>query len=192
VTTLLCSLAEAKLQINKSASFTGDDAELTDYIEAITDPIEEFCGAVLPNDVEKIVTSYSDVLILPSERVSAVASVTGYVNGAGTVWTAGDLTYTGSYGYRVDTDSGLIRALAGARFCGDYLVAYTEGFAEIPKSINIAARLLVADLWTTQQGGAGLPPVFEDDTVTVDGVALSEGRRAFELLSRYRRAPAVA
>lgn len=190
----LCTVPEAKAQINKNATNTVDDDEVLAYCVAVTDIVEDFCGRILPVTRSRVVTATGPCLVLPDQWIVSVSNITGYVGATSYPWTASTLGYVGNYGYRLDPDNGLIYALGYSRFCGTYQVDYTAGMATVPPAINLAARLIVADLWLSQQGAAasGLPPVFGDDTVTYDGIPMPQGRRAYELLARYRRAPGVA
>jgi hypothetical protein len=186
----LCSLAEVKLQLGKTAIV--DDAELQSYIDAVTDPIEAFCGAILPRTIPAEWHDVNgDTIVLRSERIVSVTSVIGYTGSDATTYNALS-DPSGGTGYLVDPSlNGVIRLLGGRGY-GRYVVAYVAGLSAVPSSINLAARLIVQSLWRSQNGGAGVPQLSDEPTVQFDGFDEPIPARAAMLLSRYRRSPAVA
>lgn len=178
--TRLCSLDEAKAQLDMRSN--AHDAELDRYIAAVTRPIEEVVGAVLPRTVTRYVEANGRTLVLPSERVVSVTSI----DREGT--TGSSLT-----GYVVQ-DNGLVRSAYGSTFCGTYTVTYVEGFAAVPESIRLAACMVVADMWSTQRGNAQGAPITagSPDDFAPDAYSVPISPHAALLLEPYRRTPSVA
>lgn len=192
----IVSLTDAKRQLNKTT--TTDDLELQSYCDAIIAPIEDFCGAILPRTVTEWHDSPGGTIVLRSERIVSVASISGYL---GTTTYA----YTGVatpdlatiYSYIVDPSlNGVIRSLGSGGsmqpFLGRVLVTYTAGFAAVPSAINLAGRMILQSMWDTQRGAKALPTQGAGELVQVDGFSEPIPARAFTLLQRYRRTPSIA
>ena len=196
IATGLCSIAEIKLQLNKTS--TADDVELQTYIDSVTDYVEAYCGAVIPRTVTRLVFANGFTVVLPSARIVSVTSVTGY-NGA-TAYTyaaAATPNLATQYSYIIDPSlNGILRCLGSGGypvpFMSQLYVTYTEGFAVIPAAINLAARMIVQSLWETQRSARSLPTQGGQDLVTVQGFSEPIPARAFALLERYKRGPSVA
>lgn len=166
ITSGLCTVAEVKSQLGKTSS--ADDAEIQAYIDAVTAPIEDYIGAVLPATVtnERHEVAGLASFHLLKGRASAITSVTEYVGQTSYTYTAVTTpAAAGPYTYLRDGENQLCKIDASGRrvpFAGDVYVSYTAGFADIPANVNLAARLLVQHLWRTQQGGAGLPQLADE------------------------------
>jgi len=193
----LCTLAEVKSQLNKTS--TADDVELQSYIDAVTAPIEGFCGAILPVTVTDPITNPNgSVYVVRAARLASVTSVTEYQGTTAVAYTeAADPTAAGSYTYMVDPSLNGIIARLGAsgaeqRFGGPLKVVYIAGFAVIPANINLAARILVQALWETQNGGAGLPSLADEMAVQAVITETLRSPRVLMLLAPYQRGPWVA
>jgi hypothetical protein len=188
---LLCTVEEAKLQINKSTLV--DDDELLDFCRAVTLPIENMCGEILPQTItDERHTVYGDTLVLNAERVVSITSVTAYSGTQGTSYTQVATPATGtSYTYLLDPASAILTLTNGC-FNGQVFVTYVAGMAAVPANVNLAARIIVANLWETQQGGAGLPDVYGDGPQpTSSPWDVPIPPRAQMLLAPYRRSPRV-
>lgn len=178
--TLIVSLEAVKKQLDITRNT--HDAELLDYIAAVTAPIEEFCGPVIPRTVTRYITAYGRELVLPDDNVVSVTSLN--VDGLGAT-TFTDFTVRGP----------LIRSPYGRLFTGDYAVTYVAGFDPIPPEISLAARFIVADWWRTQRGaaqGGAVAAGSTDDYVEVPGFAEPVSRFAAALLAKHRRIPGIA
>lgn len=189
--TELCSVAEVKSQLNKNLSV--DDAELQDYIDAIRGPVEDYCGPILPVDLTEVHRIFGSRLVLDHPVVS-ITSVTIYegitaraLTAISTPASASTYCYTlegktiqrlGSDGYPTDFDNAVY-------------VAYTAGYSVVPDAINLAARLLVQHMWRTQNGGAGLPALSDDELVEVEGFGMIPSK-AKEFMDGYRRVSGLA
>ena len=192
VANALCTLAEVKLQLNKDS--TADDDEIQSYIDSITDPVEDYCGAVLPRTVTETHRPNGAVLVLREERLSAIASVTEYVGITPYVLTAATNPSQASvYCYFSDPSSPTVIERWGASgyrqaFMGPVQVTYTAGFATVPTSLNLAARMIVQNIWTTQRGAQATNSVLANqDVVAVPGFAAPIPAEALLLMDRFRR-----
>ena len=192
----LCTLQEAKDQLGKTGST--DDAELLVYIAAATDVIEDYCGAMMPTATVAWFDGGSSQIVLPDERVAAIGALTEYQGATPHTYTAvTSPAAAGAYTYLVEPQLGRTITRLGSGgvalpFTGSVRVDYTRGLATIPAAVNLAARIIVQHLWRTQNGGAGLPSLTDEDTSTAPGHAFALPNRARELLDRYRRLPGVA
>lgn len=186
----LCTLAEIKAQLNKTS--TADDVELQSYIDAVTAAVEDYCGAVLPTTT----TEWHDPLECTLTLRERCASVTTVAEYRGTVayplTVAADPSSATTYSFMVDPSlpDVLIRLSASGypqEWFGRVKVVYTAGFAVIPTSLNLAARLIVQTMWRTQNGGAGLPQLSDEPDTQVAGFDSPIPSRALVLMDRYRR-----
>ena len=191
--TELCSVAEVRLQLNTSQ--TVDDSEIQDYIDAITGPVTDYCGIVLPTTVTER-HKVSGPCIVLDERVVSITSVTMYDgSSAHTMTAAANPSQGTAYSYLRDG-----RTLERIDSSGDCLgwdgwvyITYTAGFAEVPADLNLAARLLVQSYWRTQNGGAGLPAISDDDIdLPLEGFSFAVSARVKRLLDRYKRLGGIA
>jgi len=182
----LCTLAEAKLQLGKTTA--ADDTELQSYIDALTGPVERYCGVL----VSRVVSNEPHYRVcgpdlgLLQARVVSMTSVTEYLGTVARTYTeiaspnlAGTYTYMrdgalltriGPGGYPLTWEGQLV------------LVSYTAGFSSVPTEANLAARMIVQHLWRTQNGGAGLPSLSDEDVVTMPEFGYAIPRKAKELL----------
>lgn len=192
----LCSLPEVKAQLGKTA--TVDDIELLAYIDAATAVIESYCGEVESRAVIEWAYPVADEIVLDAERVVSVTSLTGYSGTTAHAYTAAaDPSAAGAYTYLLDPRlNGLIRRLGpgGYRQCfdGPVKVVYVAGFASVPAGLKLAAKLIVQHMWRTQNGGAGLPALSDEDLATSDGFDAPIPSKALGLMKAYRRVPGLA
>ncbi|MGZ6836775.1 MAG: phage head-tail connector protein [Blastococcus sp.] len=192
----IVSLADVKLQLGKTS--TADDTELQAYIDATTDVIEEYCGAIVPQQVSEW---HDDIgaseIQLREERVISITSVTGYLGTSTYNYVEAATPDVASlYSYEVDPSHAgrLVRLGSGGYpqpFVGRTLVVYQAGFSTIPASINLAARLIVQSMWRSQNGGAGLPALSDEPTLAQPADEPMPARAAM-LLRRYQRTPAAS
>lgn len=144
----MLTLADAKLQLN--ITVPDYDAELQAFVDAAILAVERYTG--LAGDVRTVTDERHQVnsskLWLHNKPVQSVTSV-ARVDGSLT-WDVTDLD--------VDTPSGLVRVVDGPRFSGLIQVTYSAGFTAVPENLNLAARIVVQHLWTTQRGAMGGGP----------------------------------
>lgn len=180
----LCTPAEVKLQLGKTT--TTDDVELQSYIDAVTAPVERYCGAILPRAVVNEQHSpFTAEVALRTARVASMTSVVEYIGVTARTYTEiATPASAGTYTYLRD---GVILTRLGpgghpTPFEGRVFASYTAGFASVPADANLAARLIVQHLWRTQNGGAGLPSLSDEAVVEMPGFSYSIPNRAKELL----------
>lgn len=172
----IISLAGAKRHLKIPAAKTADDAEIQDYLRAVTRICERYVGAIAR-------TSYSQVFDGGVSRVAVdhrpVLSVT-QVTEFGTVLSASN--------YRVIADSGVIVRLAG-QFempflygAGSVAVDYVAGATATPPNVLQAAKIILAHMWETQRSAGGGRPPLGDEPVDTTGKAYTVPYRAQELL----------
>lgn len=143
----MASLADAKLQLNIPASNTTHDVELQSYVDAANLAVERHTGLVIAPLTITGERHHRHTACLwldrkPVQSVTAVARVDGSLT-----WDVANLD--------VDTDSGLVRVVSGPVFSGLFTVDYEAGFVTEPDHYNLASRIIVQHLWTTQRGAMG-------------------------------------
>lgn len=191
----LCTLAEVKLQLNKTT--TADDTELQSYIDAATAAVEDYCGVSVQTTVTNEIhrSPYSAQVFLRNERITSVTSLTEYLGTTARTYTG--ISTPASAALYTYTREGTVLTRIGSSgypqvWEGDVYVTYVAGFDTIPPALNLAARIIVQHLWRTQNGGAGLPSLADEDTSTEPGQESAMPNRARELLDNYRRVSGVA
>lgn len=177
------SLADAKQHLNIPATTTTQDDELRLYVSAVCDAVEGLIGPVGRRTVTETVYPSSGVLLLSTSPVVSLTSVTPYASVALSL---------GSFS--TDVTAGIIRPLYSVPglWASSYTVVYVAGRAAIPPAVALAARIILAHLWETQRGPAGLPLADPGEEPATFGLGFAVPNRALELLAQYRRAPAIA
>ncbi|RSN13743.1 hypothetical protein DMH25_08100 [Streptomyces sp. WAC 01325] len=181
---LLFSLASAKAKLDIPATSTSQDEELREFIEATTQCVEYFVGAVVRRTVQQVVSGGRDALLLHTTPVLAVSAVTPVQTGQETV-DVGILD--------LDVDTGIVRRTDGLCFpVGPYRVLYTAGRTAVRPNISLAAKLILQHLWRTNYGAArGLAGIGggEDFAVTepIPGLGYAIPNRALQLLEGDRQ-----
>lgn len=190
----LCTLAEAKLQLGKTS--TADDVELQSYIDAVTSPIEEYCGPVAQRTVTEFHNPFSSTISLRQVPFASVTTVTEYLANTGfTLTQISDPTGASAYSCLVESNGIITRFQSGgveSPFLGRVKVVYTAGYATVPTEINLAARILVQTLWRTQNGGAGLPALTDEADANVVITETMRSPRVRMLLDGHRRIGGIA
>ncbi|MBU8549790.1 phage gp6-like head-tail connector protein [Streptomyces sp. Babs14] len=183
----LLTLAEAKAQLNITSD--ADDTELTAYIEAVGPVIERFVGPVEPQEVVETHDVPRDggrVLVLRRLPVMSLTSVVPVLAG-GPAYDVGTLV--------LDGDTGVVQRVDGGWLRGPLRVTYQAGRANVPATINLAARMLVQHLWRTQNAGRGPVLAGGDDfsvSEPVPGFGYAVPNRVLQLLEPFRLPPGVA
>lgn len=170
---MIISLADAREGMNTPAARTADDDELRLYLASATDILEDLCAdldiAVYPTARSEIHTPRTENLCLRHKPVGAVTSVTEYIGTASYVIPVAATPGASGHTYTIDTASGILtRRLGGWPFTwrGEVQVLYTEGSTTIPPRVILAARELVAHLFTLGQWGSRKSFGDIDTTVT--------------------------
>lgn len=180
----LLTLAEAKAQLNITTAT--HDTELQAYIDGLTRVIERHVGPVETRTVTETVHGRSTTLCLTQIPVVSLTSLTPVLTG-GRELAIDDLA--------VDNELGVIRRLDGSPFAGGpWTAVYTAGRGTVPANVNLAARMLLQHLWSTQRG-PGRPGMGGDDylvTEPVPGYGYAIPNRVLELLEPDKLPPGVA
>jgi hypothetical protein len=183
----LCTVLEAKAQLNKSALDSSDDVELAIYIAAVTELIEAITGPVATRTVVQNFwpATTGNALVLNTWPILTVTSIVDGLTG-----------YDMSGWFVADTPSGVLHlkypGYSAFPLQTSYLaVTYTAGRASIPPIIHLAALLAVSDLWTTQQGRSSTRPLPGGDPPQASAMGVLP-LRVQELLVPYRQGPAFA
>lgn len=141
----MITLADAKLQLNIDSSNTDHDVELQSFVDAAILAVERYTGLVGATKTisgERHQTPHTSRLWLDRKPVQSLTSV-ARVDGSLT-WTVADLD--------VDAGTGLIRVVDGPLFSGLIEVTYDAGHTTVPDNLNLATRIVVQHLWSTQRG----------------------------------------
>jgi hypothetical protein len=143
---MLVSLADAKRHLNIPATETGNDAELREFIEAVTRPIEAKVGPIVRRTVTTtIYPCYSDAVALPYFPVISLTS--GAVVRDNSAVTVTSLV--------VET-GGILRDKGYSPLPFEpWTLTYVVGRPIIPAEIRNATLNIIKDLWTSQRGSAG-------------------------------------
>lgn len=145
----ILSLQDAKDELNIPRTSTVSDDEIKLKIDSIETNIEMYLGGpVITRSVsERVrVTENYSALVLRKRPLVAVTSITEIAAGVAVPIT--DLDN--------DIVSGIVRRKLRLPFLGSgpyYQVVYTAGLGTaVPATVNQAARLILAHLWSTQRG----------------------------------------
>lgn len=176
----IMSLAAAKAHLNMSQSVTRDDDELRNMIEAVTSVVERHRSEVIPR---RTVTEHwpnssgSQVVLLHHP----VISITSMIDTNGASVPVGD--------HLLDGQNGIITFLGGFRGTRPASITYVAGYEQIPANYILAAKIILAHLWTTQRiQNIGAQPTLgsqsrrEEQIVTPTGMGYAIPHRAIELL----------
>jgi hypothetical protein len=182
----ICSLEDAKAELNIPGSVNVDDDELRRYIAAAMPIVEDVVGRVGPGVVEVETLDGGKAAVLLSQRVRSVTSVV--VDGV--ALTASD--------YVVDAAAGII--YAGSEGAGRFswgrqnvVVTYTSGDQAVPANVVTGGAIIAAHLYSVGQmsrSGRGRT----DETFVTTGSGFAVPSRALELLgpSAHRSMPGFA
>jgi hypothetical protein len=163
----------------------------------VTALVEHECGAIIPTSHSEIVEA-TDTIILAK---SPVMSLTSVVPTFPTV----DAGILGVPSYVLDGPSGMLRqqpfffadwgfdygygAQTFSRYRGRLTVTYVAGRPVVPSALQTAARIILAELWTTRRLAGPKPAGGEQEQHVGPG---TDPRRSCALMAPYRRAPKVA
>lgn len=161
-TTAIVSLADAKVQLSIPAADTSQDAELRDFIDAVTPVIEGIVGPVTPRSVTEWHDGGAAQIVVRNPPIQSVTSVTEFRgNVPYLLATAASPAAATAMSYMWEP-SGIITRLNGAAAAAVvYLssqglfatfpigpnsvqVVYTAGEAVIPANVRQAALQLIA------------------------------------------------
>lgn len=176
----ILTLAQAREALNLTT--TAYDAEVLDYVDAVTDLIEAYIGPVSVQTFTQ--TLYGDDTFLLSQLpVVSITSIGGTLTGA----LAYDVTRL-----TVNPTSGEVRRIDRGTFGGGpYTIVYTAGRTVIPPRVLQAARVLLQHLWRTQRGSGTARPGSGDGGTDTFGQSFTMPNRVMELLTTVR-VPGIA
>ena len=179
----IIGLNDVKAELNISQVNTTWDAELQVYTDAVTDLIEGYTGPWENRTVAETVRG-GKMIILSQIPVVSVTSI---------IDPRGILTHNVA-DTMLNARAGSIRPKYAVPFADPVDVVYVAGrnvtADAIPSSVQIAARIAVANLWQTQRGNAGAgaqSDTYADERERTPGFGFALPNRALALLKRYRK-----
>jgi hypothetical protein len=195
------TLADMKTHLNMRS--TADDAELMGFLAAGLSIVEGLVGSITPTSYTESHSGGLTSIILYHQPVISIQSITEW-------WGNGLYTLTSqplgggtsdAYGYTLDDPSSgrLTRRGAGGYAtpfmggAGSITVTYTAGRVSVPSSVDLALKIIVANLWTTQRSAAALPSMGGGDTFQPPGMSGGLPRLALDLIegSGMMRVPGI-
>lgn len=185
-TTDLLDLDEARAALRFGNTTTSYDADLAEvYIPAVTAPVEDMIGPVVSRSFTHTADGGHDCVILPHVGVTVTA-----VTEDGTALTA-DTQYHYNSGAGIVYRGGDTAPIDFASGHGVVVVTYTAGLAAstaaVDPAIKLAARLILAATWQSDQQGSRP----EIGSTTTPGTANTPSgyeipRLAWNHLARFR------
>ena len=178
----ILSLAEAKNHLVPSATaaaaWTGDDDELRNFLQAVTEVVESKAGPCVRRTVtQRVADTCGGQLVLNQPPVISVTSVTS-------VWTGGP-SWSGAQ-LVLDGDAGIVSVqLGGVPFYwGPWDVVHVVGRAVVKERHIHGAKELLRHLWETQRGQLAAPVLGGGESFTAsNGLAFSIPNRVLEMLA---------
>lgn len=170
----LCTLAELKLQLNKTTS--ADDTELQSYIDAVSAVIERLYGPIAAASGHTWTANGGSTAILLPERPASITSVVE--NGFTLASTDYFTDLVAGVLYRGST----VRPFTWLAGVQNVTVTYTVG-GTVGADVNLAARTIVQEWWELQRGPKPLPLQGGTDTLPDQGFRIFTLRRASEMLA---------
>lgn len=177
----IMSLAAAKAHLNMSPTNTKDDEEVREMVEAVTGVIERFRSETVVRRVitEKNVMGYGNRLVLQCRPVISVTQILDWQN------LPQDVSQ-----WALDSQNGTLTNYRFRWYNGrDVTATYVAGYQQIPANYVLAAKIILAHLWTTQriqnigqQVTLGTRAKPEEAIVTPAGMGYAIPMRAVELL----------
>jgi hypothetical protein len=193
----IISLADAKAQLLRGSTREDParDEELRLYLSSVTALVEHECGAIIPTSHTEIVEA-DDTIVLAKSPVMSLTSV---------VQTFPDVGALCVPTYVLDGPSGMLRQqpFSFANWGFDYgyggsfyhyrgrlTVTYVAGRPVVPPALQTAARIILAELWTTRRLAGPKPASGGEQEQMLGREMIPE--EAVLLMAPYRRAPRVA
>lgn len=150
----LLTLTEGKRAINLPESSTQHDAELAQFITAVSRRIDDLCGPVVARTVtEELHDGGSSLLFLRNFPVLSVTSVTEYASGTPTVLTAESVSVSGGYALRdgvLARRSGWSSMSWGSQVVVTYEAGRYENTAAVDAKFKLAAGSILRRLWARE------------------------------------------
>ena len=192
------SMADAKAILSIAPSNTAYDDLVTKVNGSVTDWLEWYCGAIVPQTVQETIRVGGLVVQLSRRPVLDLVTWTsippGLANTPATTALAngGPMFPVMLYGVAYplnelafDPEKGWVRHNAGLPFYyGPYVWQYRAGYEVIPQTIRYAASVTLRHLYGLERGGAGVAAAGsadEETTMTPFGFAVPN--RAIDALA---------
>lgn len=143
----IVTLAEAKNQLRIDPADTSDDAELQNYVDAITGVVEDYKKEIIEQrevreDLELCGRRRFRLWSVPVISLVSIATFDG-----ATTWDVANM--------RVNADTGLVRVLSGPPVSGLVEAVYTAGYETVPDRYKRGALVILQHTWETQRGKGG-------------------------------------
>lgn len=162
---LVIGLGDARAELNLDAAETVSDDEIRLYCAATTQILIDLCGplniAVLPQTRVEDYAPGAAQIVLGRRPVSQPTTVIEYIGTAAETIGYSATPNAAGHSYTYEPQTGIItRRISGipSRWRGPVQVTYTWGSSEISPRVILAARALVAHLWSI--GNRGYRPSF--------------------------------
>lgn len=195
--TAFITVSDVKAQLNISDS--NSDAELSDYVDAACDEVEQWVGPMLPLTVtgefvdlmgrtiyNELTTAGTRAFVLRHRPVQSIQAVSSAII-SGVTYDPGD--------FIIDTATGIVRRKDGGTIFGPLTVDYTAGYVTpggtAPAWARLAAKIIAQHLWRTQRAAVAAPSQMGDVTAVVPGFGFAVPNMAAELMESHRLVPAV-
>lgn len=176
---MIVSLSSVKRQLNIDETNTTFDAELTDFIAALPEVIEQLAGPVLSTQYTETLPGGGPVLIVRHPPIASMVSMT-----SGSALVVAD--------YQVEKAAGLIRYPESLYlpniFPYPVTVVYNSGYTSTPGAVDLGARIIIEHWWESQRAkaaGGRADRRDSGDTIDVPGLGFAIPRYAVELLQPF-------
>jgi hypothetical protein len=203
--TALCTLADVKAGLNDFTGTTGNDAELQDFIDGMTEVVQYLVGPVIPTSFTEQHDGGAPHVLLHHGPVLSVTSVDEWDGRIHYTITQQDLnvatTFDG-YGFTVNLETGVLTRRSSGMQCRfapgvqNIIVTYQAGRASVPPSIKRATVELVRiNYQQTQQGGApkyGQTSAYDDTVDATSVMGYLVPNRVMEMLMAQKRPGGLA
>ena len=177
--------AYAALNIATAQQTAANATEIQQYVATIETSLERLTGGPIINrtvsERAELTAGYTCLQVRQRPLVS-VTSIVSVASG-----TAIDLTG----GLDLDVNAGTIRRKLGFPFYGPYFawlpamtITYVAGWGTtVPAAFNVAARIILQNLWESQHGPSARPQMGGADMVTMPGFSFMIAPQAAEILN---------
>jgi hypothetical protein len=185
---LVISLGDARAELNLDATETISDDELRLYVAATTQILVDLCGplgiAVLPSIRVEEHDPAGSQLVLRRRPVDAPTTAIEYIGASAYTIPFASTPNAGGDSYTYEPQTGILtRRIGGTpyRWRGTVVITYTWGSTQINPRVVLAARALVAHLWSI--GNRGWRPSFGgNDAIMTTPMGYAIPRRVVEML----------
>lgn len=166
------TLIELKKHLQLNTDTGDDDDEMQARLDAATGLVERLVGPLSPTEVTELHVVAGPTIVLEQPPVHEITSI-GL--SAATV---------PAEHYQLNKAAGIVRALGGRQFYGEYTVTYTAGWDTPPAELTTAVLIIAAQLWETQRVPGRRSSAFgQTDSPVPAGFAVPN--RAAELMAPH-------